>query len=326
MIVSAPAIVVDSLKKTYRDGWIFRRQIEALRGVSFAVERGTIFGLLGPNGAGKTTLIKVLIGIVRKTAGGAELLGYPAGDRRGRRSVGYLPETHRIPRHHTANSALEYYGALSGLTLREIRKRRGPLLQTVGLAKWGETPVAKFSKGMQQRLGLAQAMLHDPELLILDEPTDGVDPVGRSEMRRVLKDLKDQGKTVFINSHLLQEIELICDKVAIMNRGRVQRFGRIEELTQRSEMECGLVLRGEPARVRQVLGRQGLPCPPDETVATPSNEESELRMTVRLADQGAVDRLVDALRGEGISLLELTRRRDTLEEAFLGIVREQTPS
>jgi len=326
IIVSAPAIVVDSLKKTYRDGWIFRRQVEALRGVSFAVERGTIFGLLGPNGAGKTTLIKVLIGIVRKTAGGAELLGYPAGDRRGRRSVGYLPETHRIPRHHTANSALEYYGALSGLTLREIRKRRGPLLETVGLAKWGDTPVAKFSKGMQQRLGLAQAMLHDPELLILDEPTDGVDPVGRSEMRRVLRDLKDQGKTVFINSHLLQEIELVCDKVAIMNRGRVQRFGRIEELTQRSEMECGLVLRGDQERVRQVLDRQGLSCPPDETLVASPHEASELRMTVRLADQGAVDRLVDALRGEGISLLEMTRRRDTLEEAFLGIVREQPSS
>jgi ABC-2 type transport system ATP-binding protein len=268
-------------------------------------------------------LIKVLIGIVRKTAGGAELLGYPAGDRRGRRSVGYLPETHRIPRHHTANSALEYYGALSGLTLREIRKRRGPLLETVGLAKWGDTPVTKFSKGMQQRLGLAQAMLHNPELLILDEPTDGVDPVGRSEMRRVLRDLKDQGKTVFINSHLLQEIELVCDRVAIMNRGRVQRVGRIEELTQRAEMECGLVLRGAGTRVRQVLERQGLAWPASEPLV---EESSELRMTLRLADQGAVDRLVDALRGEGISLLELTRRRDTLEEAFLGIVREQPPS
>jgi ABC-2 type transport system ATP-binding protein len=237
--------------------------------------------------------------------------------------VGYLPETHRIPRHHTANSALEYYGALSGLTLREIRKRRGPLLETVGLAKWGDTPVTKFSKGMQQRLGLAQAMLHNPELLILDEPTDGVDPVGRSEMRRVLRDLKDQGKTVFINSHLLQEIELVCDRVAIMNRGRVQRVGRIEELTQRAEMECGLVLRGAGTRVRQVLERQGLAWPASEPLV---EESSELRMTLRLADQGAVDRLVDALRGEGISLLELTRRRDTLEEAFLGIVREQPPS
>ncbi len=318
--MSSPAIVVDSLEKTYRDGWIFRRKVEALRGVSFAVERGTIFGLLGPNGAGKTTLIKVLIGIVRKTAGAAELLGYPAGDRRGRRSVGYLPETHRIPRHHTANSALEYYGALSGLTLREIRKRRGPLLETVGLAKWGDTPVAKFSKGMQQRLGLAQAMLHDPELLILDEPTDGVDPVGRSEMRRVLNELKDQGKTVFINSHLLQEIELVCDRVAIMNRGRVQKFGRIEELTKRAETECGLVLRGDATRIREVMERQGLASSPVEPVPT---EASELRMTVRLADQGAVDRLIDDLRGAGISLLELTRRRDTLEEAFLGIVRDQ---
>jgi ABC-2 type transport system ATP-binding protein len=194
------------------------------------------------------------------------------------------------------------------------------LLETVGLAKWGDTPVAKFSKGMQQRLGLAQAMLHDPELLILDEPTDGVDPVGRSEMRRVLKDLKDQGKTVFINSHLLQEIELVCDRVAIMNRGRVQKFGRIEELTQRAQTECGVVLQGDATRIRQVLEGQGLPWSP---VEAEGNLSSEMRMTLRLADQGAVDRLIDALRGEGISLLELTRRRDTLEEAFLGIVRDQ---
>ena len=319
--MSSPAIVVDSLQKTYRDGWIFRRRVEALRGVSFAVERGTIFGLLGPNGAGKTTLIKVLIGIVRKSGGSAELLGYQAGARRGRRGVGYLPETHRIPRHHTANSALEYYGALSGLTLREIRRRRVPLLETVGLGKWGDTPVSKFSKGMQQRLGLAQAMLHDPELLILDEPTDGVDPVGRSEMRRVLKDLKDQGKTVFINSHLLQEIELVCDRVAIMNRGQVQRFGKIDELTRRAEAECGFVLQGDPARIRTVMEQQGLPLP----LLEPDLEKGrEMRFSQRMPDQVTVDRFVDALRREGISVVELTRKKDTLEEAFLGIVRNKS--
>src|SRR5262245_63639945 len=184
-------IDVQALRKTYRDGFLGSRRIEALRGVSFRVERGTIFGLLGPNGAGKTTLIKVLLGIVSKTGGAAALLGQPAGDRRGRRRVGYLPENHRIPRHHTGNTALEYYGSLSGMSGREIRRRRPELLEQVGLGRWGRTSVKNYSKGMLQRLGLAQCMLHEPELLILDEPTDGVEPVGLSEMRTVGQRLKD---------------------------------------------------------------------------------------------------------------------------------------
>ena len=176
----------------------------------------------GAHGAGKTTLIKVLLGVVRRSAGQASLLGHPAGDRRGRIHVGYLPENHRIPRHHTGNSALSYYGSLSGLSLKEIRRRRPALLETVGLAKWGDSSVKKYSKGMLQRLGLAQAMLHEPDLLILDEPTDGVDPLGRSELRRVAA-AESAGKTVFLNSHLLQEVELVCDRVAILNHGEVLR-------------------------------------------------------------------------------------------------------
>lgn len=196
----SPAIEVDGLRKTYTDGLIRRRTVEALRGVTFRVEKGTIFGLLGPNGAGKTTLIKVLLGIVRKTGGSATLMGLPAGNRLSRVKVGYLPENHRIPRHHTANSALEYYGALSGMPVRDIRKRSSELLELVGIGKWGPASIRTFSKGMLQRLGLAQALMHDPDLLVLDEPTDGVDPVGRSEMRDTLRRLKDEGKTVFINS------------------------------------------------------------------------------------------------------------------------------
>ncbi len=224
------AIDIQALRKVYREG-LFGRSVSALRGVSFHVNRGEIFGLLGPNGAGKTTLIKVLLGIVRKSAGEARLLGRPAGDRLGRRQVGYLPESHRIPAHHTGNTALEYYGALSGLSSSQIRRRRPELLRTVGLAEWGRAPVKSFSKGMLQRLGLAQALMHDPEMLILDEPTDGVDPVGRKEMRTLLQRLKAEGKTIFINSHLLQEIELVCDRVVILVRGEVQRAGAIQELT-----------------------------------------------------------------------------------------------
>ena len=180
---STAVIEVQNLRKTYRDGLFRKRKVEALRGVTLEVPRGEIFGLLGPNGAGKTTLIKILLGIVRKSEGSAVLLGRPAGNRHSRQKVGYLPEGHRLPHHLTGHTALEYYGGLSGLSPGEVRRRRDGVLATVGLSEWGRTPVRKYSKGMLQRLGLAQAMLHDPDLLILDEPTDGVDPVDRNTTR-----------------------------------------------------------------------------------------------------------------------------------------------
>jgi ABC-2 type transport system ATP-binding protein len=306
-------IDVQDLRKTYRDGFIRRRQVEALKGVSFRVERGTIFGLLGPNGAGKTTLIKVLLGIVRKTGGTATLLGQQAGDRQGRRSVGYLPENHRIPRHHTANSALEYYGSLSGLSGDEIRRRRPELLELVGLGEWGKSPVKKFSKGMLQRLGLAQALMHDPDLLMLDEPTDGVDPVGRSEMRATLQNLKSQGKTIFINSHLLQEIELVCDRVAILVNGQLRREGLVAEITRRQEAEVELRVVGSEAGIREALALQ-------QITSMTAASENHFSIKLQLPDQSAVDRTIDGLRSRGISIEEIVRRRDTLEEAFLGIV------
>src|SRR5687768_3655713 len=201
-----PAIEVDTLKKTYRDGLFGSRSIEALRGISFRVERGEIFALLGPNGAGKTTFIKILLGIVRKSGGSAQMLGHPAGDRRSRKHIGYLPENLRLPRHLTANTALELCGNLSGLSTREVHERRGKLLELVGLADRAGDSVKKYSKGMLQRLGLAQSLLHDPDLLIFDEPTDGLDPVARAQVRAVLLDLKSKGKTIFLNSHILQEV------------------------------------------------------------------------------------------------------------------------
>jgi ABC-2 type transport system ATP-binding protein len=312
---STPAIEINSLTKTYRDGLFGRRRVQALKGVSFRVDRGVIFGLLGPNGAGKTTLIKILLGIVRRSGGLATLLGRPAGDRVGRRAVGYLPENHRIPRHHTGNSALEYYGSLSGMSGHDIRGRRPELLKQVGLADWGKSSVKNYSKGMQQRLGLAQALLHDPILLILDEPTDGVDPVGRSEMRSVLQRLKEQGKTIFINSHLLQEVELVCDRVAILVQGELKREGRIDEITERKESEWELTLAGSEEAIQLAFGSHAF------SLAPPS-ADSQFHVTTRLANQQAVDKCVDELRRRGVSILSLGRRRDTLEEAFLGIVSQ----
>src|SRR5262245_16069340 len=296
---SMPDSVIDiqALRKTYRDGLFGKRRVEALKGVSFRVERGTIFGLLGPNGAGKTTLIKVLLGIVRKTGGTAALLGQPAGDRRGRRSVGYLPENHRIPRHHTANSALEYYGSLSGLSGSDIRRRRPELLELVGLADWGRSPVKKFSKGMLQRLGLAQALMHNPELLILDEPTDGVDPVGRSEMRGMLQRLKAEGKTIFINSHLLQEIELVCDRVGILVQGELRQEGLVEDITRRHQ-ETEMTVAGSEVAIREALALQTI-------VSMKPLDENRFQVVLRIGDQSGVDQSIDRLRSSGISIEQL---------------------
>jgi ABC-2 type transport system ATP-binding protein len=309
----SPAIEVNSLRKTYRDGLLGRQRVEALRGVTFSVSRGSIFGLLGPNGAGKTTLIKILLGIVHKSAGSASLLGHPAGDRRGRCSVGYLPENHRIPRHHTGDTALEYYGCLSGMSVRDVRRRGPELLAQVGLSAWGKASVKSYSKGMLQRLGLAQALLHEPELIVLDEPTDGVDPVGRSEMRTLLRRLKDQGKTIFINSHLLQEVELVCDRVAILVKGEVRREGLIKEITQRAEAEIELTLAGQEPAIRAALKTWNV-----ADWSAPA--AGQFRAVLRIGDQPDVDRCLDALRAAAVSIVELRRRRDTLEDAFLGIV------
>ncbi len=306
-------IEVDGLTKTYRDGLFGRKKIEAVRGVSFQVSPGEIFGLLGPNGAGKTTIIKMLLGIVRKTKGQASLLGKPVGHRISRKQVGYLPESHRMPLHHTGNSALAYYGKLSGMSKGDIRSRAPEMLDLVGLKDWGSIPIKKYSKGMMQRLGLAQAMLHDPDIIILDEPTDGVDPVGRKEIRNVLSDLKSRGKTIFLNSHLLQEIELICDRVVILQHGIVVREGNVEELTQQDQQSPRIQIVGSEADVRSALRDQ-------EIDFLEVDDDGIAELTLHAFGQSDIDRCVDALRARRLSVVSIDRKRKTLEEAFLDVV------
>ncbi len=313
------AIQVDDLHKTYRHGLIFRKKVDALRGTSFQVPRGEIFGLLGPNGAGKTTMIKVLLGVVRKTSGDAYMLGRPAGDRLARRSVGYLPENHRIPRHHTGNTALEYYGRLSGMAYGDIRNRTPELLELVGLKDWGKVSVKNYSKGMQQRLGLAQALMHDPDLLILDEPTDGVDPVGRAEMRQTLRNLKDRRRTILINSHLLQEVELVCDHVAILHKGKLQQAGSISELTQNAQAALRIGIMGEEAALANALRDFSL-----RRVENPAPGQAFVLIDVK--DQSDVDRAVDTVRAANLSIIHLAPEKRTLEEAFVQIVHDAGPA
>lgn len=310
-MTSDASIEVRDLRKSYRTGW-FRRRFEALKGVSFEVGRGEIFGLLGPNGAGKTTLIKVLLGIVRRSGGSATLLNRPAGDRASRIRVGYLPENLQIASHHTAHTALEYYGKLSGLTSKDIKARRGELLESVGLADRTRESVKRFSKGMLQRLGLCQALLHDPEVLILDEPTDGLDPVGRSHVRNVLNGLKEEGKTIFLNSHILQEVELVCDRVAILDCGIVKALGTVDEIApdQEEGVELQLTVTGSKEAIEAALGERS-------AANWEVNGDQQSRFRVRVKDQAAVDGCIDDLRRSSISIISLERRRLTLEDAFL---------
>ena len=324
------AIQVEQLSKTYVEGVLRRKKRQALKSVTFNVQPGEIFGLLGGNGAGKTTFIKILLGIIRRSEGVAMLLGYPAGDRRARKRVGYLPENLRVPRHLTAITALEYYGHLSNVPSHLIRERRGPLLERVGLAARASDPVRNYSKGMLQRLGLAQAMLHDPDIFILDEPTDGLDPVARSHVRGFLAELKQQGKTVFLNSHILQEVELICDRVAILDRGVLKDVAPVKELTARkstsllSEVDIHLDVVGSEIAIRDSL--QSMAVPPSavsnwQAVAADAQQKAHgVRFNVKLPDQLSVDALVDELRRQQVSIVGLTRPKMSLEQAYLEIV------
>lgn len=285
-------------------------RVEALKEVSLAVQPGMIYGLLGRNGAGKTTLVKILLGIVRPTSGEAALLGRPCHDPSVRKRVGYLPEDHRLPEYHTGSSILMTSGLLHGMTRQAIRERSAELLETVGLKEWASARIGSFSKGMRQRLALAQAMLHDPELIFLDEPTDGVDPVGRREIRDTILRLKDRNRTVFINSHLLSEVEVTCDRVAILESGRLVREGDIAEMT-RVENRYELRLVGPVQEVlAEVMGIVEWARP------------IEGGLEVQVQDPRKIDAVIDFLRARNIGIRGLYEKTNKLEDVFLKTIGE----
>src|SRR5216684_8277576 len=231
--MDAPAIEVRGLRKVYRTS-VTRGRITALDGIDLHVSPGELFGLLGPNGAGKTTTVKILLGLTHPTEGTARIAGLPVSDPESRRSVGYLPEGHKIPGYLTARQTLSIFGRMSGLDSETIKRRSGELLETLRISQWIDIRVKKFSKGMTQRLGLAVALIHSPNVLLLDEPTDGVDPVGRREIRDLLREEAKNGTAILVNSHLLSEIEMTCDRVAVLRKGQVAAAGTIEELTRQT--------------------------------------------------------------------------------------------
>ena len=226
------AILVEHLSKTFHPSWPWQQPVHALTDVSLIVGEGEVFGFLGHNGAGKTTMMKILLGLMRPSGGRAEILGKPAGDVSTHACVGYLPESPYFYDYLTAYEFLYFYGRLGQLTLSHLRARVPELLELVGLASAAHRPLRKFSKGMLQRVGLAQALIHDPELVILDEPMSGLDPIGRKEVRDIILGLREEGKTVFFSTHIIPDIEIICDRVGILVGGTLRAQGRVEDLVR----------------------------------------------------------------------------------------------
>jgi ABC-2 type transport system ATP-binding protein len=302
------AISASGLSKQYRSRF-GRRVVRALEDLDLQIEPGEIFGLLGPNGAGKTTAVKILLGLTHPSSGEASILGVPVGRPESRRRVGYLPEGHRFPGYLTARATLSVFGKMSGMSSAALKARIPVLLERVRLSDWTDVRVKKFSKGMVQRLGLAAALVHDPDVLLLDEPTDGVDPVGRREIRDLLREEAARGRAILLNSHLLSEIEQICNRVAILRKGRVVRQGRIEDLTRRE------------ARYRMVADPMddGLLEAFRATGAGVERVNGHLLLSVR--DLAHVNALVDRVRAEGRQLQELTPDRSTLEDVFVDLVK-----
>ena len=301
------AIDIDCIRKTYRG------RVHALREVAFRVEAGEIFGLLGPNGAGKSTLVKILLTVVRPSESRGTLLGRPIGDKSALARVGYLPEQHRLAPYLTARQAVEFSGALSGVTRPERRRRANALLDLVGLGAWKDRRVGVFSKGMRQRAGLAAALVTDPQVLFLDEPTDGVDPVGRKEIRDLLVQLRAEGRTVFLNSHLLSEAEQVCDRVAILLQGRVVKQGRLADL-QREGAAQELSVRW-PAAPIALPGCVGTPRPHADDATVLVHEIPSL-------DPAEAQPAIDAVRRAGALVVSLVPRRERLEDLFIKAVSD----
>jgi ABC-2 type transport system ATP-binding protein len=241
-----PALEFEGISKQY-SRWFSSRRVTALDGLSLTVHRGEIFGFLGPNGAGKTTAIHLAMGFMRATAGQGRILGKPFGEAKTRRRVGFLAENVAFY-YRPAEELVRFYGALNDVPRSALKGRAREVLEAVGLFEYSGRNAAKFSRGMLQRVGLAQALVNDPDLLLLDEPTSALDPLARVTVRELLMKMRDSGKTIFLSSHLLSEVELICDRVAVLNRGRLVRLGRTSDLLQ-SEQKLEIVVRGLSADI-----------------------------------------------------------------------------
>jgi len=297
------AIEILALEKTYTVGFWRKKPKCALRPLNLTVEEGEIFGFLGPNGAGKTTTLKLLMGLIFPTAGSARILGMEVDDPRMKAQIGFLPEQPYFYDYLTARELLEYYGQLSGVDSKQRSRKVDEVLQRVALPNVGGVQLRKFSKGMLQRVGIAQAILHDPKIVFFDEPMSGLDPMGRREVRDLMEQLKHEGKTVFFSTHILSDAEALCDRVAIIHQGELRGVGAVAELTSSVHGQVELVWQGTavPASLRAL----GADCHvTGDTVRAVLSEANQ-------------DAAIEALRRERLRLVSVTPVRTSLEDYFL---------
>ena len=298
------AVDLSHVRKVYRGG------VEALRGIKMDARRGEVFGLLGPNGAGKSTLVKIMLTVVRATKARGTILGAPIGTKSTLEKVGYLPEKHRFPEYLTGRQAIEFSGAMCRMPRAACRVRTGELLALVGMTDWADRKVSTYSKGMMQRIGIAAAMVNDPDLVVLDEPTDGVDPIGRRDIRDVLVRIRERGVCVFLNSHLLSELEMVCDRVAILVQGSVAAQGTIDELTAESR-RYELVIRGTPP-----------PWCEEGGLRVETDADGRQALLAPQIDVEGLQPVIDRLRSDDVEIVSIEQVRESLEDLFMRYVKD----
>jgi len=306
------AIRTRALSKDYLVGFWRPRPYRALDSLSIDVAPGDVFGFLGPNGAGKTTTLKLLMQLVFPTSGEAEILGRPVGDVAVRRRIGYLPENPYFYDHLTAEELLDYYGQLFGMNSAERRQRIPATLDRVGIGAERRLALRKFSKGMLQRVGIAQALLNDPEVLFLDEPMSGLDPLGRRDVRALMLELRDQGRTIFFSSHILSDAEALCSRVAIVAKGRLAASGRLTDLQEFAVLGWELVMSNVPAAALDRIRSRS------RRVTAISGD----RYVIELAPDGKPEEMLRELTAAGAAMVSLNPLRETLEDVFVRRVAE----
>jgi len=299
----AAAIQIQGLTKKF----LQRGEVVAVDNLTLDVEEGEIFGFLGPNGAGKTTTIKMLLGLIFPTAGTATMLGRPIGDVEARRQISYLPESPYFYDHLTGGELLDFFGRLFGIPDDARRRKVDELMDLVGLKNDKMKQLKQYSKGMLQRIGLAQALVNDPKLLIFDEPTSGLDPVAHIEIRNLIESLRDQGKTVFLSSHQLSDVELVCDRVAILNYGRMVKTGAVVDLVQGSRTEI-IADHVKPEGIEAIRK------------LSPGMAAANGRLTAHHEDPAAVNQIIDLVRQNGGELVSVVPQRRRLEDIFVETV------
>jgi ABC-2 type transport system ATP-binding protein len=304
------AIEMFALEKTYRVGFWHAKKKVALKPLTIRVEEGEIFGFLGPNGAGKTTTLRLLMGLVFPTSGDARILGRELDDPEMKRQIGFLPEQPYFYDHLTARELLDYYARLSGVVGRDRKKRIEEVLARVGLSESAGTQLRKFSKGMLQRVGIAQAMVHDPKLLLLDEPMSGLDPIGRREVRDLIEELNVAGKTVFFSTHILSDAESLCDRVAVLNRGELRGVSAVADIVR--EIGGSVEVMWSGASAIPAISALGGQCHATADVVRAVLPERQL------------DLAIDALRKANAHLIQVLPVRRTLEDYFLAKLAEKT--